>query len=258
MPLSPLSQSQIEDKLLTENLDEWLEMWWLSQGGEPRHRRLRLIAEMLPFARDRELAVLDMCCGPGDLGRFVRQRFSKARIDCVDRDPFLLALCAALNQRDEVPGQTFVRDLWDATWSTGLPKEYDAVIASTALHWFDVGRLGELFADVFGLLKRGGVFMFAEPARAQEPFASAFAEWKAKQADAYDPSTWDRFWARANALLGYDHRAVLGRHPADRVEIGDAGIPVVEYVALLRHAKFESIDVLMRDADKVVVASAKP
>jgi len=40
---------------------------------------------MLPFAIDQEIAVLDMCCGPGDLGRFVRARFPEARIDCVDR-----------------------------------------------------------------------------------------------------------------------------------------------------------------------------
>jgi trans-aconitate methyltransferase len=257
MPRLPLSQAQIEEKLRAENLDEWLGLWWISQGGEPRQRRLRLIAEVLPFARDRELAVLDMCCGPGDLGRFVRARFSNARIDCVDRDPFLLALCEALNQREEIPGQRFARDLWDTSWSAGLPREYDAVIASTALHWFDVERLGELFADVFSLLKRGGVFLFAEPARTQEPFASAFEEWKAKQADAYDPSTWDRFWARANELLGYDHREVLGGHPAGRVEIGDSGIPVLGYVALLKHSGFQSIEVLMRDAEKVVLASVK-
>lgn len=45
----PLSQIQIEERLGGENLDEWLRLWWVSQGGEPRNRRLRLIAEMLPF-----------------------------------------------------------------------------------------------------------------------------------------------------------------------------------------------------------------
>jgi trans-aconitate methyltransferase len=253
-----LSHTQIEEKLRTENLDEWLQLWWVSQGGETRNRRLRLIAEMVPFERDQELAVLDMCCGPGDLGRFVKERFPKARIDCVDRDPFLLALCTALNRREGIPGQTFVRDMWDAKWSGGLPHSYDAVVASTALHWFDVERLGELFVDAFSLLKQGGVFLFAEPASVQQPFASVFEEWKAKQADTYDPSTWDQFWARANALLGYDHRELLGARPAGRVEIGDTGIPILEYVALLKRAGFESIDVLMRDAEKVILASSKP
>jgi SAM-dependent methyltransferase len=258
MPNSLLSQNEIEEKLRSENLDDWLNLWWVSQGGEPRNRRLKLIAEVLPFSPTREIAVLDMCCGPGDLGRFVRARFPKSRIDCVDRDPFLLALCATLNQRERIPGQRYVRDMWEPGWGTGLPRDYDAVVASTALHWFDVERLGELFADVFSMLKRGGVFLFAEPACAVQPFASAFEDWKAKQADTYDPATWDRFWARANALLGYDHREVLGGRPVGRGEIGDSGIPVSEYVALLTRAGFESIDVLLRDADKVVLASCKP
>jgi len=258
MPNAPLSQNQIKEKLRGENLDDWLNLWWVSQGGAPRNRRLKLIAEMLPFSPTQAIAVLDMCCGPGDLGRFVRARFSKARIDCIDRDPFLLALCEALNQREGILGRMFVRDMWDTSWSDGLPREYDAVVASSALHWFDVERIGELFADVISLLKRGGVFLFAEPASAQQPFASVFEEWKTKQADAYDPSTWDRFWERANALVGYDHREVLGRFPAGRVEIGDAGIPVLEYVALLRHAGFALVDVLHRDTEKAVLAAAKP
>ncbi|HZC45772.1 MAG TPA: class I SAM-dependent methyltransferase [Candidatus Acidoferrum sp.] len=219
---------------------------------------MKLIAEMLPFAIENEIAVLDMCCGPGDLGRFVRERFPRARIDCVDRDPFLLALCTALNRRKGIPGDTFVRDMWNTNWSAEISGDYDAIVASTALHWFDERRLGELFVDVFGLLKRGGVFLFAEPACAQEPFATAFSEWKAKQAEAYDPATWDHFWARANALLGYEHREVLGCRPAGRDEIGDRGIPVPEYVGLLEKAGFEAIDILLRDAEKVVLASLKP
>lgn len=60
---TPLSQSQIEEKVRNENLGEWLQLWWVSQGDEARNRRLRLIAEMVPFKRDQEFAVLDMCCG---------------------------------------------------------------------------------------------------------------------------------------------------------------------------------------------------
>ena len=44
---------------------------------------------------------------------------------------------------------------------------------------------------------------------------------------------------------------------ADRVEIGDAGIPVLEYVALLKHAGFLLVDVLYRDAEKAVLAAVK-
>jgi len=108
------------------------------------------------------------------------------------------------------------------------------------------------------LLKRGGVFLFAEPACAQTPFASPFDNWRATQAQAYDPTTWGHFWARANELLGSDHREQLVRRPAGREEIGDYGIPVLEYVALLERAGMQKIDILFRDAEKVVLASVRP
>ncbi len=151
-----LTQPQIDEKLRNENLDEWLELWLASQGGEKRNRGLELMAAALPFGRDAELPVLDMCCGPGDVGRFIHNRFPKARVDCVDRDPFMLSLCGALNRRAGIAGQTFVRDMWDANWQEGLPRGYDAIASAASLHWFDVQRLGELFGDVFEMLRPGG------------------------------------------------------------------------------------------------------
>jgi SAM-dependent methyltransferase len=254
------SQAQIEEKLRGENLDEWLELWWATQGGTSNWK---LIAAALPFPESKELSVLDLCCGPGDIGRYVTKRFRKAQVHCIDRDPFLLSLCAALNRRAGVVTQTFVRDMWSMDWCEGLPRNYEVVATAAALHWFDIRRLSELFGDVFALLRSGGVFLFAEPASPQPRFADAFERWKAGQTQDldpanYDPGAWDRFWSRANALLGYDHREELRARPVDRGEIGDRGIPVLEYVAMLQKAGFESIDILRRDSWNVVLSSSKP
>ncbi len=260
MANSQLSQNQIEEKVRRENLDEWEQLWRASQGGTANWK---LIASALPFPENSELRVLDLCCGPGDIGRYIRQRFAKARVHCVDRDPFLLSLCAALNRRAGISTRTFVRDMWSADWYEGLSRDYDVVATAAALHWFDVRRLSELFSDVFGLLRSGGVFLFAEPASPQAKFVSALEnriETPAQNLDPenYDPDAWERFWARANALLGYDHRELLRARPNDRGEIGDQGIPVFEYVEILKKAGFESIDVLRRDSWNVVLASSKP
>ncbi|HKN01544.1 MAG TPA: class I SAM-dependent methyltransferase [Candidatus Binataceae bacterium] len=262
MPNPALTQSQIDEKLRNEDLDEWLELWWASQGGEKRNRGLELMATALPFGRDEELLVLDMCCGPGDIGRFIRNRFPKARIDCVDRDPFLLSLCGALNRRAGITGQTLVRDMWDANWHEGLPRSYDVVASAAALHWFDVRRLGELFGDVFRMLRPGGAFMFAEPASAETPFAAGFEEWRREEwrrSDPhYDPQSWDRFWSKVATLLGYDHRQILESRPHDREPIGDNGIPVRRYVEMLTKVGYEPVDILLIDTDKAVIASIKP
>jgi hypothetical protein len=73
MPMS-LTQSQIEKRLTNEDLDELLHLWWAEQGAEKRR----------DLDHDATLQVLDLCCGPGDVGRAIRARYPNS--DCVDRD----------------------------------------------------------------------------------------------------------------------------------------------------------------------------
>jgi hypothetical protein len=58
-----------------------------------------------------------------------------------------------------------------------------------------------------------------------------------------------------NALLGYDY-GFLG-DPDHQNRIGD-GLSAMQWVGLLTDAGFESIDILLRDAEKVVLAMVKP
>lgn len=116
-----------------------LELWWAEQGVS-KPRDLQLIASALPFPRGQAVRVLDLCCGPGDVGRAIRHEYPNAQIDCVDRDPFLTAICAAVNRRDQVPGKIVVADLRAHGWQDGLARDYDAVVTANALHWFEVPR----------------------------------------------------------------------------------------------------------------------
>ena len=63
-----LTRSQIERKLTDGNLDELLDLWRTEQGAE-KLRDLDLMAAAIPFSQDATLRVLDLCCGPGDVGR---------------------------------------------------------------------------------------------------------------------------------------------------------------------------------------------
>jgi SAM-dependent methyltransferase len=249
-----LTQSQIETKLSNQNLDELLDLWRTEQGAEKR-RDLDLMAAAIPFSKDATLRVLDLCCGPGDVGRAVHARYPKSQIDCLDRDVFLISICISTNRREGVPGQSFVRDLWEADWCRGLERGYDVVATANALHWLDARRVSELAKDVFGLLRRGGVFLLVEPTCTETRFADGFAEWKSRQPSRYSQENWERFWSRANEILGYDHTKLLGSRDTPRV--GDR-MPVSGWVRVLRDAGFESIDVLLRDGDEVMLAAAKP
>jgi SAM-dependent methyltransferase len=249
-----LTPAEIARKLRGEDLDNWLELWRAEQGPAKRGS-LELMAAAIPFATDDKLRVLDICCGPGDAGRTIFSRFPHAGVDFVDRDLFFTALCVAVNQRDGVPGRTFVRDLRDSDWHGDLPKGYDVVVAANGLHWFRMKRAAELFADVHELLRPNGSFLFMEPVGPEVPFAAGFATWRSTQPSQHKEENWDKFWSRVNVSVGYDYiKEHFGERDDSRI---DDKLSVLGWVGLLRAAGFGSIDILLRDAEKVVVAALK-
>src|SRR5262249_46482082 len=112
----------------------------------------------------------------------------------------------------------------------------------------------DLFGDIFGSLRPGGVFLLMEPARAEPPFAPGFEAWQEAQPSQHQYKDWRRFWSRVRDLLGYDYGFLGEPDRPDR--IGDA-LTVMQWVGLLTDAGFKSIDILLRDAEKVVLASVK-
>jgi SAM-dependent methyltransferase len=248
----PISQEEI-DARIAGHLDELLALWQAEQG-EAKERDLDLIAAVLPPAGDRPPRILDLCCGPGGVGRAVQRRFPGAHVDGVDRDPFLTAICRGVNGRSGAMGRTLVRDLEDGDWHSPLSPPYDAVVVANALHWFTPRRAAEIAADVLRLLRAGGAFIVVEPARADTPFQAGFEAWTATQPPRYRRENWERFWRRANQLLGYDHIALLGSRGEGRIEAA----PVADWIALLRDAGFASPDVLWRDTDEVMLGAIKP
>jgi tRNA (cmo5U34)-methyltransferase len=252
MQSPPISQAEI-DARIHDHIDELLELWRIEQGAS-KTKDLQLIASAVPLPRSQAIRALDLCCGPGDVGRAIRQVYPQAHIDCIDRDPFLTSMCRAVNQRDRIPGTLVVRDLSDDGWLDQLEGDYDVVATVNALHWFDDGRAARLLNDVYGTLRKGGIFFLAEPACCEPPFAAGFEEWKASQPPRYTRENWERFWSRANAVLGYDHTALLGPNRPER--IGDT-MSVAGWTRLLERAGFGLIDVLLRDPDQVIVGALK-
>lgn len=252
MQLPPISRAEIEARI-SGHVDELLELWWAEQGVS-KPRDLQLIASALPFPRGQGIRVLDLCCGPGDVGRAIRHEYPHAHIDCVDRDPFLTSICAAVHRREQIPGKIVVADLTTPGWQDGLSPDYHAIVTANALHWFDIARAQELAREIHALIRGGGVFVFAEPAAPESPFSAGFETWKATQPPRYSRENWERFWSTANRLLGYDHTALLGPPRANRI---DVSLPVAGWTRLMQRGGFGLTDVLLRDADQVILAALK-
>src|SRR5262245_16957161 len=176
MQAPPISQADIDDRIHAY-IDELLELWRTEQGAS-KTRDLQLVASVIPCPRSQAIRVLDLCCGPGDAGRTIRELYPNAQVDAIDRDPFLTSICRAVRQRARVPGTLVVRDVNEDGWLDALPGPYDVVVAGNALHGFDGERAARLVQDVRGTLRGGGIFLLVEPARPEAPFAAGFEEWK--------------------------------------------------------------------------------
>jgi SAM-dependent methyltransferase len=249
------TQAEIENKLRGEDLNTWLDLWRAEQGPA-KPAALMLIAAAIPFPVDRSLRVLDVGCGTGDAGRVIHSQFPRARIDFVDRNEFFVSLCEAVNRRDGITGQTLMRDLSAPDWQRDFASDYDVVVAVNTAHWFSLAKATELFGDIFRSLRSGGVFLLMEPVGAEPPFAPGFDAWKKQQPAQHKYEDWRRFWSRVNALVGYDY-GFLGDPSDGQNRIGDQ-LSAMGWGDLLTDAGFQSIDILLRDAEKVVLAGIKP
>ena len=253
MQQPPIDQSEI-DARIKDHVEELLHLWWAEQGGATKDRDLQIMSSSIPFPRDRALRTVDLCCGPGDLGRVIRQSYPNAQIDFVDRDPLLLSLCRGYNDQAGIPGAYLQLDLDDESWCQGLlARRYDVIAIANAMHWLSPIRAEAVFGDIHRLLGDGGMLVFAEPARPEVPFAPGFDEWKARQPSRYEQGSWKAFWDRANSLVGYDHTELIYREGS---RIGD-GMTVRGWIDLVATSDFQAVDVLWRDADVVIVAAQK-
>ncbi|EST38661.1 hypothetical protein N566_06225 [Streptomycetaceae bacterium MP113-05] len=109
-----------------------------------------------------EPRVLDLACGTGSISDRVLRRFPNARTTGVDLDPALLTVARG-HFADEQRAEFVTADLNDPDWRARLPhREYDAVLTATALHWLRTEVLRDLYGQLAGVVREGGVFMNAD------------------------------------------------------------------------------------------------
>ena len=144
---------------------------------------------------------------------------------------------------------------FDPLWRHDLASDYDVVVAVNTVHWFSPTEARKVLGDIFQALRSGGAFLLMEPAGAEPLFTPGFQAWQKEQPSQHKYEDWRRFWMRVKDLVGYDY-GLLGA-PEDSGRIADE-LSVRQWIRVLTDAGFESIDILLRDSEKVVLAGVKP
>ena len=114
-------------------------------GGEPRFRQLAL--QNLNLQSDTQ--ILDLCCGSGQVTRFLVD-FSENVIG-LDASPLSIQ-----RSQKNVPNATYIKAFAeDMPFTDNL---FDVVHTSAALHEMQPEQLRKIIAEVYRVLKPGGVF----------------------------------------------------------------------------------------------------
>lgn len=124
-----------------------------------REERFRVMLDAVEALVGPEPKVLDLACGTGSISERLLARFPGARSTGVDLDPALLTIARG-HFAEERRAEFISLDLRDGGWRQRLPcQDYDAVLSATALHWLSTGELAQLYGQLAGVIRPGGIFV---------------------------------------------------------------------------------------------------
>ena len=240
----------------------WVRRWDDQQTRyiADREERFTVIADVVAAATadDAEPLVLDLGCGPGSLSVRLAERFRKATVVGVDQDPVLLAL-AEIGYSDVA---RFVdADLAAPGWMAGvdLPGPVDAAVSTTALHWIPPERLPELYREVAGLLRPGGVLVNGDNLYDDQPtiarLAASVLEARAERVGVTDNEDWGSWWD--SVIAEPSLAAAVAERNRRGARHGITEYSVEHHTELLRAAGFTEVGTVWQSGDDMVLVAVK-
>jgi SAM-dependent methyltransferase len=242
------------------NARGWIERWERQQEVyiPAREERFAALIDAVEAGTGRpDPFVLDLGAGPGSLAVRLLDRLPAATVIAADADPVTAALGRAAYA--DRAGLRFADvDLRAAGWPARLGlaggRPLDAVVSTTALHWLSGPELTELYRELAGLLRPGGLFLDGDHLRLDETASPVLAglerELEEREARRRYPhghagraEDWDQWW---QAVAAEDALAAAVAERATR-RLGSSdhatadGVRLETHVSALRAAGFAEV-----------------
>lgn len=261
---------------------DWFIRWdWQQESYIPlREERFGVMLDVLGRVCGDEFTVIDLMCGPGAIAKRVTERFPKARVIAVDLDPVLMELGrqAVGDAGGRIRWEE--RDFRDPQWwsSIGHDGQVDAVLSTTAIHWLPAGGIIDLYRQLAGIIRPGGLFLNGDQmdfVQAQPVLRRVTQQSRAdhrEHASGLGAESWEDWWLNLRkepglaALLEERDRRFSWRGAERETAIGatrsDTTAPVSHthyevHRAGLLDAGFSEVDVLWQHLGNRVLAAVR-
>ncbi len=210
----------------------------------------QVIAGLIP-PQQQPFHVLELCCGDGTLAGVILEAHPQSHVHGFDGSPVMLE---AAGERLRDYGNRFDSRLFDlvaSDWRHDLPWPLHAVVSSLAIHHLDGEQKATLYADVYRLLRPGGVFIIADLVQPAGPQAVAVA------AQAWDNIVRRQVSALENQTAAFDYfqqeKWNIFRYP----DPTDKPSPLFRQLTWLQAAGFTDVDVYWMVAGHAIFGGRK-
>ena len=213
-----------------------------------RDEQLGLLVDLLPWPADAPLRVLDIGAGFGAITEQFLTRYPHSSVTYLDGSAEMMKLARERLAKYGERVSLHLGDLAYPSWNEQLSGGYDAAVSGLAIHHISDERKRALYAEVFAMLKPGGMFLNDDSILTPPPWQPRFEYLRYRYIQEREQAL--RGVTRSIEEIAAERKARSGRHQSYKA-------PVRDQLEWLAAAGFESVDCFWKYLDHAIFGGIK-